>query len=194
MMSNLTLYQQGEIQSITTEALFVIESHPVARQHLDNLAESIAYLAYCTVKDCNNANLADIQKLIDVAKTGQSAELLKMNRQVQAEMQQLRSEMRQGFEAIAQVLDALDQRHLKLYSTLDQRLSRLENQPMLPPETQVVYVREEPVNNYYVDNSITDNSRRSSRHDGLGIEALAWTIVAIFFTVLACSLLPSGRR
>ena len=193
-MSDLTLYQQSEIQSITTEALLVIESHPVARQHLDNLAESITYLAYCTVKDCNDAHLADIQKLIDVAKTGQSAELLKMNRQVQAEMQQLRSEMHQGFEALAQVLDALDQRQEKMYSTLEQRLSRLENQPMLPLEPLVVYVREEPVNNYYVDNSITDNSRRSSRHDGLGIEALAWTIVAIFFTVLACSLLPYGRR
>jgi hypothetical protein len=193
-MSDLTLYQQSEIQSITTEALLVIQSHPVARQHLDNLAESITYLAYCVVKDCNDAHLADIQKLIDVAKTGQSAELLRMNRHFQAEMQQLRGEMRQGFEAIAQVLDALDQRQEKMYSALEQRLSRLENQPMLPLEPLVVYVREEPVNNYYVDNSITDNSRRSSRHDGLGIEALAWTIVAIFFTVLACSLLPYGRR
>jgi hypothetical protein len=119
-MSDLTLYQQGEIQSITTEALLVIESHPVARQHLDNLAESITYLAYCAVKDCNDTHLADIQKLIDVAKTGQSAELLKMNRQVQAEMQQLRSEMNQGFEALAQVLDALDQRQEKMYSTLEQ--------------------------------------------------------------------------
>jgi hypothetical protein len=35
-------------------------------------------------------------------------------------MQQLRSEMNQGFEALAQVLDALDQRQEKMYSTLEQ--------------------------------------------------------------------------
>jgi hypothetical protein len=194
MMSNLTLYQQNQIQEITTEALLVIQSHPVAHQHLNNLAKSIAYLAYCAVQDCNDAHLADIQKLIDVAKAGQSAELLKMNRSIQAEMQQLRFEMRQGFEAIAQVLDTIDQRHSQLYLALDERLSRLENQSMLPPEPSVVYVREQPVNNYYVDNSYTDNSRHSNRNDGIGIEALAWTIVAVFFTVLACSILPYARR
>ncbi|HEY9638657.1 MAG TPA: hypothetical protein V6D14_35065 [Coleofasciculaceae cyanobacterium] len=189
-MSNLTLYQQGEIQSITAEALEVIESHPVARQHLGNLAESISYLAYCAVQDCNDAHLADIQKLIDVAKMGQAAELLRMNRSIQAEMQQLRSEMHQGFEALAQVLDALDQRNGKMYSALDERLSRLESQPsMLPPEPVI--------QNYYyhVDNSYTDNSRHSrAQANGGSVEALAWTIVAIFFTILACSILPYGRR
>jgi DNA repair exonuclease SbcCD ATPase subunit len=193
-MSNLTLYQQNQIQEITTEAISVIEAHPVARQHLGKLTESIVYLAYCAVQDCTDAHLADIQKLIDVAKAGQSAELLRMNRSIQAEMQQLRSQMRLGFEAIAQVLDTLDQQHNQMYSALDERLSRLENQSPLPPEPQVVYVREQPVNNYYVDNSYTDNSRHSNRGEGVGVEALAWTIVAIFFTVLACSILPYGRR
>jgi hypothetical protein len=173
----------------------VIEVHPIARHHLNNLGESIAYLAYCAVKEQNDTHLADIQKLIDVAKAGQSAQLLKMNRSIQAEMQQLRSEMRLGFEAIAQVLDTIEQRHSQLYSALDERLSRLESRSStLPPEPQVVYVREQPVNNYYVDNSYTDNSRHSNRNDGIGIEALAWTIVAIFFTVLACSILPYARR
>jgi uncharacterized membrane-anchored protein YhcB (DUF1043 family) len=184
-MSNLTLYQKGEIQSITTEALEVIESHPVAHRHLSNLAESIGYLAYCAVKDCNDAHLADIQKLIDVAKAGQSAELLKMNRSIQAEMQQLRSEMRQGFEAVAEVLNTIDQRHNQLYQSLDHRLSRLENQSAAPP-VQTYY--------YHVDNSYTDNSKHSRHESNGNVEALAWTLVAIFFTVLACSILPYGRR
>ena len=193
-MSDLTLYEQNQIQEITKDAIEVIEAHPVASRHLSNLAESIGYLAYCAVREQNDNHLADIQALIDTAKAGQSAELKRMNRSVQAEMQQLRGEMRQGFEAIAQVLEAIDQRQEEMYSTLEQRLNRLENQSRLPLEPLVVYVPEEPVTNYYVNNSYTDNSRRSSRPDGLGIEALAWTIVAIFFTVLACSLLPYGRR
>jgi hypothetical protein len=109
-----------------------------------------------------------------------------MQNQLLAEMQQLRQETRSGLLKVEMCQSLIKTR----YNSLEQRLLQLEQR-----QPEVLYVESKPVQNYYIDNSYTDNSFRSNTTTtGGNIEALAWTIVAIFFTVLACSLLPYGRR
>ena len=179
-MPDITLHQQTEIAEIVEDALAVT---PV--RHQAHLIEAFGYLALCYVQQWESTHLGDIQKLIDAAKADDRAALARMQKQLNAEMAQLRGEMRLGFEKVADGLNALDRRQ----NTLEQRLASLEQRSV---ETQVVYVESQPtvVNHYtYADNS---DNRRYSRTEGGNIEAFAWAIVVLFFTVLVCTLLPQA--
>jgi hypothetical protein len=181
MSSSLTRIQQTEVASIVDEALAV-----TPKRHQTELMQAFSYLAVCFVEERNQAHLADIQKLIDAAKANDALALGQMQNQLLAEMQQLRQQTSSGFEKVSMCLSLMKTQH----NQLEQRLLLLEQR-----RPEVLYVESKPVQNYYIDNSYTDNSFHSSTTTtGGNIEALAWTIVAIFFTVLACSLLPYGRR
>lgn len=179
-MSNLTRYQETEIAQIVEDALAVT---PV--RHQANLIEAFGYLALCYVQQQELTHLGDIQKLIDAAKADDRVALARMQSQLKAEINQLRGEMRLGFEKVADCLSVLDNRQ----SRLEQRLAVLEQHSSSP---QVVYLESQPtvVNHYtYTDNS---DNRRYNRTQGGNIEAFAWAMVILFFTVLICTLLPQS--
>lgn len=181
MSSSLTRIQKTEVASIVDEALAV-----TPKRHQSELMQAFSYLAVCFVEERNSAHLADIQKLIDAAKANDALALGQMQNQLLAEMQQLRQQTNSCLEKVEICMSIVQTQ----YNSLEQRLSKLEQH-----QPEVLYVESKPVQNYYIDNSYTDNSFHSSTTTtGGNIEALAWTIVAIFFTVLACSLLPYGRR
>lgn len=146
-MSNLTRYLEAQITEIVSDALDVT---PV--RHQADLMQAFGYLAYCYVSERDEAHLADIQALIDVAKADNALALTQMQSQLNTEIRQLRGDMLQGFEKVAQCLTLLDSRH----SALESRVSQLES---LPLEPMVVYVEE----HYHVDNSThIDNSDHST--------------------------------
>jgi hypothetical protein len=179
-MSDITPYQQTEIAEIVNDALAVTPTRYQA-----NLIEAFGYLALCYVQERELAHLGDIQKLIDAAKADDRVALARMQSQLNAEITQLRGEMRLGFEKVADCLSVLDNRQ----SALEQRLTALEQRSLEP---QVVYVESQPtvVNHYtYTDNS---DNRRYNRTEGGNIEAFAWAIVILFFTALICTLLPQS--
>ncbi len=181
MSSSLTRIQQTEVASIVDEALAV-----TPKRHQTELMQAFSYLAVCFVEERNSAHLADIQKLINAAKANDALALSQMQNQLLAEMQQLRLETRSGLLKVEMCQSLIKTQ----YNSLEQRLLQLEQR-----QPEVLYVESKPVQNYYVDNRYTDNSKHTNTTTtGGNIEALAWTIVAIFFTVLACSLLPYGRR
>lgn len=157
-MSNLTRYQEAEVAFIVEDALAVTPT-----KHQASLMEAFSYLAYCYVSEQDKAHLADIQALIDAAKADNALALTQMQSQLNTEIRQLRGDMLQGFEKVAQCLTLLSSQH----SALEQRVSQLET---LPLEPMVVYVEE----HYHVDNSThIDNSDYSTHvRKGSGIRSV----------------------
>ena len=146
-MSNLTRYQEAEVAFIVEDALAVTPT-----KHQASLMEAFSYLAYCYVSEQDKAHLADIQALIDAAKADNAIALTQMQSQLNTEIRQLRGDMLQGFEKVAQCLTLLSSQH----SALESRVSQLETRPLEP---MVVYVEE----HYHVDNSThIDNSDYST--------------------------------
>ncbi len=147
-MSNLTRYQEAEVAFIVEDALAVTPT-----KHQARLMEAYSYQAYCYVSEQDKAHLADIQALINAAKADNALALTQMQSQLNTEIRQLRGDMLQGFEKVAQCLTLLSSQH----SALESRVSQLE-QPR-PLEPMVVYVEE----HYHVDNSThIDNSDYST--------------------------------
>jgi hypothetical protein len=136
-MSNLTRYLEAQITEIVSDAIDVT---PV--RHQADLMQAFGYLAYCYVSERDEAHLADIQTLINAAKADNAIALTQMQSQLNTEIRQLRGDMLQGFEKVAQCLTRLGSQH----SALDSRVSQLESVSLEP---RVVYVEE----HYHVDNS-----------------------------------------
>jgi len=192
-MTNLTRYEDQEIAEIVEDAILV-----TPRDYHTKLMKPFSYLALCYVQERDEAHLADIQSMIDAAKAHDAVALARMEHQLNAEIQQLRGDMMRGFEKVAECLEAIRTDYNSRCNAIEERLASLEQQAPLEP--QVIYVQEQAPVTYYIDNSYRDNSRRTYRNEnttvnGGNIEALAWTIVILFFMVLICSLVPStGRR
>ena len=147
-MSNLTRYLEAQITEIVSDAIDVT---PV--RHQADLMQAFGYLAYCYVSERDEAHLADIQALINAAKADNAIALTQMQSQLNTEIRQLRGDMLQGFEKVAQCLTRLGSQH----SALESRVSQLEKPRPLEP--MIVYVEE----HYHVDNSThIDNSDHST--------------------------------
>lgn len=119
-MTNLTKYQEVEIAEIVEDAIAVT---PIKHRH--QLAEAFKYLAYCSVVDQTEVPLLDIQELINIAKLDNTRKLNSMTRQINAEIAQLRGEMRSGFEKVAEVLTVIDERQ----HAIERRVEQLEQRP-----------------------------------------------------------------
>jgi hypothetical protein len=120
-MSNLTRYQQAEIQEITAEALTV--TPPRYRQQLEPYYR---YLASEYVR-CLNPNFTSIiQTMIDSAKLDRTTQLAELTKEIDLRIDRLRQETITAFNAVGDEI-----------GVINKRLNRLENNPRQTPQTRI---------------------------------------------------------
>lgn len=123
-MTNLIPVQKAEIEEIVTDAIAVTPNH---RQR--ELIQAFSYLAECYVLSRQRSHLEDIQALIDAAKSENSAALTRMQSTIQGEISQLRQETRQGFMAVGEAMQSMNN-----------RVERLESDRQTQPPSVSVHV------------------------------------------------------
>jgi len=104
-MTNLIPSQKAEVIEIIQDAIAVTPTH-----HQRELMQAFSYLAECYVLSRQQSHLADIQALIDAAKSENSAALTRMQSTIQGEISQLRRETQQGFMAVGQAMQSISDR------------------------------------------------------------------------------------
>lgn len=116
-MTNLTRYQQAEIQEITAEALAV--TPPIYRQ---DLKPYFQYAAAESVTTGDDRWLNLIQSMIDSAKCDRGSEVSKITNSIDV----LRNETIAAFDSVGHEIGAINK-----------RLNHLENNPRQTPQTKI---------------------------------------------------------